>query len=65
MIFLEDFTACVDDMEEALRKALEAIRKLKSQIARLVGAAEDTYAKFESDTGVASEDKAQGVHDDV
>jgi hypothetical protein len=44
MIFLEDFTACVCDMEEALRKALEAVRKLKSQITRLVGAAEDTCA---------------------
>jgi hypothetical protein len=54
MIFLEDFTACVCDMEEALRKALEAVRKLKSQIARLVGAAEDAYAKFESDTGVVT-----------
>jgi hypothetical protein len=35
-IFLEDFTAYVCDIEEAISKALGAVRKLKSQIAKLV-----------------------------
>jgi hypothetical protein len=45
IIFLEDFTACVCDMEEALSRALEAVRKLRSQIAKLSGAAEDRKLK--------------------
>ena len=59
MIFLEDFTAYVDDPEEAFTKALEAVRKLKGQIAKLVGVAEDK-PKFSWNPDKIKWEKAQG-----